>query len=155
MSIDSIAKVVGIVVGPILAIIAVRREIRESQKPENSQELSPSTGKQERWPLFRFVLSVASISFFTTIATQYVYPPYAIWAPMNYKPIFSHSTIILLWLVGLGLLVFLSGIPKTAMEAWGKSNIREKVAQSIVIGIALLMGAILIAATIAAISTSN
>ena len=145
MTLDAIAKLVGIGVGLTVATTTVLREIREQRQAKKSTAASPSTSRKERWSVFRFVLTVASISFFTTLATQYIYPPYAVWSPKDYKPLLSHSTVTLLWFVGISLLLFLSGIPRAVLHGWGKANIRERVAQAIIFGLAIILAALILA----------
>ena len=104
MSLDIITKSVATVSALTLMIIAIRKEIRDS-RAEWSKPTNPSTVPHPRLRLLIFVAAVISIAFFTTLLTQYLYPPYGVYAPAGYKPLLSHAAVMLLWMVGLSTLL--------------------------------------------------
>lgn len=113
MTLDTIAKAVGIGVGLTVAAAAVRRELRESRAAANTPN-TQSRAPHPRWRVLTFVVSVASIAFLTTLLTQYVFPPYSVWSPAGYKPLLSKAAISLLWTVGLSWLLLVLVFQKKA-----------------------------------------
>lgn len=141
---DTIVKVVAIVGTLGTLLLAILREIRERRKSEKPSSRQTSQGYNQPWHTFVFVVSVACISFFTTLLTQYLYPPYAKFAPKGFHPFLSDVAVKALWLLGISTLLLILGLPQRFLVLWGAANLRERVAQAIILGVCMIIGAIII-----------
>ena len=85
------------------------------------------------------------MAFFVTLITQYVYPPYGVFAPSDYKPLISRDMIKIVWALGLTGLLFLLGIPRIILNMWGAANICEHMAKGLAIGVPIAIAIVLAA----------
>jgi len=141
---DIIFKVVGTVSAAVLAVVAIRQYRLASREQGKEPSSTQPTHYSQLWRDFAFVVSVVAIAFFTTLLTQYVYPPYARWAPPGYEPLLSDTAVKILWIVGIGVLLVAFSFPQRALRAWGAANIRERVAQAIILGVCIIIAALIL-----------
>jgi hypothetical protein len=145
---DLIAKIVRDIVAPvgllILGLLNYRLAKRKAEKGSVSQSTELPRSFREKKEIIGFLVSVATVSFFMTLVTQYVYPPYARFAPAGWKPLLSPEVIKALWMLGLTVLLYILGLPQLVIQKWAAANIRERIAQAIIIGGAIIIAAIIL-----------
>ena len=123
-----------------MAVTGILQFLHSTQQHQHR----PVESASSRWRALQFVVGVASIAFFTTLVTQYLYPPYGRWGTPGYKQFLTESHLRLLWCLAIIALIWYLRVPHTLLEWWSRANIRSRVAQGLIIGAAIIIAALIL-----------